>query len=153
MNPTLTQPRQPTGEVPPRIEGYPRAASRWWRAAALGILGTVGLLLYFFNPAEHRFYPLCWFTHVTGLLCPGCGGLRATHQLLHGHVLEALRLNALFVVSLPLLLIYVWRRFRQRQQPATAPTHRSDAWLWTALGVLVLFGVLRNLPGLDLLRP
>jgi hypothetical protein len=102
-------------------------------------------LLYFFNPVEHAFYPRCMFHVVTGLDCPGCGGLRATHQLLHGNVRTALQLNPLAVVLLPLSFgggIH-WLITRR--------TGNSTAWqrpkvLWMFAVVVVAFGLLRNLP-------
>ena len=62
-----------------------------------------GAVLFFFNPAQHGFYPICLFHALTGLNCPGCGGTRAAYQLLHGHLLRALQDNALFVLSLAAL--------------------------------------------------
>jgi hypothetical protein len=66
-----------------------------WVALAVAVFA--GVLLFFFNPAETRFYPRCMMKAVSGLDCPGCGGLRATHQLLHGNVREAFALNPLFM--------------------------------------------------------
>jgi hypothetical protein len=103
-------------------------------------------VLYFFNPAESAFYPGCVFYKTTGLLCPGCGSLRALHQLLHGHILAALRFNALLVFSVPftaaLCAWYVCRRLQS--QPFAL--NLKPAWLWLGFAALLLFGVLRNLP-------
>lgn len=46
----------------------------------------------------------CGFHAITGYQCPGCGGQRAAHYLLHGELIKALRYNALFVMGLPFLL-------------------------------------------------
>jgi hypothetical protein len=112
---------------------------------------AAGLVVLFrFNPGESGFYPFCFFHRATGLLCPGCGALRAMHQLLHGHLAAALRLNALFVLSLPLLVwcaaCFVRAAFRAR--PVSLPAH--PAWYWSAFVVVVLFGILRNLPSAHL---
>lgn len=113
--------------------------------ALLALAG--GAVLFFFDPARHGFYPTCVFHRVTGLNCPGCGGLRALHQLAHGHVAEAFRLNALFVLLLPVLgwvgVRWVWRR--ASGQPAR-PGKVRTAWLWLLLAAMAVFGVLRNLP-------
>ena len=58
-----------------------------------GACTAVAALLFFFDPAASAFYPSCPLRALTGLLCPFCGGLRAAHALLHGHVLEAAALN------------------------------------------------------------
>ena len=54
----------------------------------LGAFALLGLaaVLFFFNPAQSGFYPFCVFHRTTGLLCPGCGSLRALHQLLHQRI-------------------------------------------------------------------
>jgi hypothetical protein len=112
--------------------------------ASLLALGTV--VLFCFDPAENSFYPVCAFHRATGLLCPGCGSLRAVHQLLRGHLEAAFRYNALLVSALPFagwlaLRFGLAKARRQPRLPELRPV-----WLWTALVVVVLFGILRNLP-------
>ncbi len=105
------------------------------------------VVLFSFDPAQHSFYPRCMLKQLTGLDCPGCGGLRATHQLLHGHVLTAFRLNPLLVTLAPLVAVWlVWagvQRFRHRAFPEIPLTPRR---VWLLVAVTVGFSVLRNLP-------
>ena len=104
-------------------------------------------VLFWFNPSEHAFYPFCIFYRTTGLLCPGCGSLRALHQLLHGHFLSAFHLNALLVLSLPVVIGFVFGRYlwRGRRAPFIGNYAR---WLWILVAVVVVgFGIWRNLPG------
>ncbi len=125
------------------------AGNRSFRLA-LAAVGTItaagGMLLFWFDPSRYGFYPICIFHKSTGLLCPGCGSLRAVHQLLHGHVAAAFRLNALLVLALPVALWFSARLAvrKWRNQPLT-PAVRPG-WLWCALAVTFLFGILRNLP-------
>jgi hypothetical protein len=111
-----------------------------------GILSLAALVLFCFDPSGYSFYPVCVFHRSTGLLCPGCGSLRALHQLLHGHLAAAFRDNALLILTLPFVgwwaVRYVVRKVRR--QPAGLDF--SPVWLWCALGAVILFGVLRNLP-------
>src|SRR5687768_3288825 len=72
---------------------------------AAGIL-LAAIVFYAYNPATENFFPACPFLSLTGFLCPGCGSQRALHQLLHGNFLAALQLNALLVISVPLLLYH-----------------------------------------------
>jgi hypothetical protein len=125
-----------------------RTVGRLWPAALLAALGTAGLwLLWRFHPADWGL-PLCTFYSTTGLYCPGCGGTRATHELLHGHLLAALHDNALWVAALPLVLYAAASQGRLLLfgrplwgDPATKP------WCLIALGVATLaFFVLRNVP-------
>jgi hypothetical protein len=108
-------------------------------------LGTA-LILYWFDPARVRFYPVCQFHQLTGLSCPGCGSLRAMHELLHGHLTTALHLNLFLILSLPLfavvLLRFAWHRTRGEPVVIVRPL-----WLWSYLALWIAFGVLRNLPG------
>jgi hypothetical protein len=110
------------------------------------LAGAAGLLLLFlFNPARVPIFPVCGFHQLTGLNCPGCGSLRAMHQLLHGNLVEALQYNALLVLSLPL---FGWIGFRlARQHFGGGPTLEfRRLWLWLYLGVWIVFGILRILP-------
>jgi hypothetical protein len=106
-------------------------------------------------------WPPCPLRAMTGLPCPGCGGLRALAELGSGHLTAALGSNALVVVLVGALVV-AWptrvRRDRATGPPVTTPGHRrvlvlpaaaQRAVVVTALG----FGVLRLLPGTGLLGP
>jgi len=106
---------------------------------------AAALLLFLFDPARFPIYPVCPFHQLTGLECPGCGSLRALHQLLHGHLVAAFRFNAFVVLSLP---VGVWLAARvvarkMRAEPAAPP---RPVWLWGFLAAYLAFGILRNLP-------
>ncbi len=130
---------------PPIIEERERSKIFLWLGLAFGA-GSVALL-YFLNPAQHGFYPRCFFKMATGLDCPGCGGLRATHQLLHGNIREAFLLNPLFVASLPIAGFFVLRALIER---ATGRKWRRllrlTTAVWTCAVIVIAFGVLRNVP-------
>jgi hypothetical protein len=109
-------------------------------AAVVAGLCLAVFLLYFFPPTETRFYPRCIFHAVTGLECPGCGSLRAAHSVLHGDFAMAFRLNPLLFVLLPLAGL-TWVVYRPAGLSAI-----PAKWIWALLGVIITFGVLRNLP-------
>jgi len=146
------------GGAPAQIGSCPAPASAGASAVLIGgaLLGAAGgLVLFCFDPRQYHFYPLCIFHNATGLLCPGCGALRATHQLLHGHLATAFRFNPMLVVSLP-LLGWLGARYgfqKLRRQPATIGLR--PFWLWLLLAAVLVASVLRNLPGtaFDLVRP
>lgn len=115
-----------------------------WVCVGLLAIAT-SLVLFFFDPERSGFYPLCLFHRTTGLLCPGCGGLRAAHQLLHGHVLAAFRFNALLVLSLPFAAALGLRLLLRRLRGQRFSFDIRPAWVWAGLIVLAAFGVARNL--------
>ncbi len=94
----------------------------------VAVVGVAVGLLYFVRPP-------CPVHVLTGWNCPGCGTTRALHQLAHGHLWAAFRLNPLTFVMLPALGL-LWRTAGAR-----------PAWLWSLVVVLVVFGVMRNFPG------
>jgi hypothetical protein len=104
-------------------------------------------LLELFDPATSGIFPPCPVHYLTGWYCPGCGSLRAIHQLLHGNLRAAWALNPLTVVLLPFLsyglvssAVFEWRG-RELPQPFL-----RAAWIRALCAVIVLFGILRNLP-------
>src|SRR5438105_383257 len=124
--------------------------AEWWWGPKWPLIGSVvaaaAAVLFWFEPSRYPLYPVCIFHQVTGLLCPGCGSLRAMHQLLHGHLLAALHYNSFLVLSLPLLAAWWGNRALRKLRGHSTPFHLRAVWLWCALGLMLAFGVLRNLP-------
>ncbi len=107
-------------------------------AAAAG--GAALLVLHLRDPHVSGAYGFCPFHALTGLWCPGCGGLRAVHDLTYGDLTGALRENALVP---PLLVVAVlgWAMWLVRGRPPRGLSTRGTV---VAVVVLVVFGVLRN---------
>ena len=115
-------------------------------AVFIALVASACLVLFLFDPGQYRFYPRCILYQTTGLLCPGCGSLRALHKLLHGQVLAATHFNALLVLSTP---VAAWLAVRSILRSMNGQLHSPgfhQAWLCSALAVVILFGILRNLP-------
>ena len=125
----------------------------WWLVSAGATLAAA--TLFWFDPNRYHFYPLCLFHSLTGLWCPGCGSLRALHQLAHGHFASAFHLNPLLLFWLPFLLLYGASRAVRHLTGQPRAKHLSAVWFWLFLGSALVFGVLRNLPGepFAMLRP
>ena len=66
------------------------------------LLAGLVIVLQKYDPVEHKLYPRCSFHVVTGLHCPGCGGLRSMHHLTNGRLATAFQNHPAFVLSLPL---------------------------------------------------
>lgn len=110
--------------------------------------GLVGLLLLWkFDPASSGIFPPCPLHYLTGWYCPGCGSLRAMHQLLQGNVRAGWALNPLTMVLLPFigygLMSQALLVLRGRRLPGI---FLSANIIRALCGVIVLFGILRNLP-------
>lgn len=116
-------------------------------AALLALISLAGLFFFFFDPGNHAVYPPCPFHALTGLYCPGCGSLRALHQLLHGNIAAALRLNPLAVAVLP-FFAYAFVACGARAWSKDPPEldHAPAFWIWLLLAVIIAFWVGRNIP-------
>lgn len=127
-----------------------RATGGRGRLLVVGLLCVTGvaalIALYRVDPAESRLYPLCMFHALTGLYCPGCGATRAAHHLLHGDIAGALRMNALAVASLPLVGYWLLRSMADRLGRGRLPAPPKAWVVWGGIALILLFGVLRNLP-------
>lgn len=122
------------------------------------LVGAAGLgaavLVRLRDPHRAGSYGWCPFHALTGLWCPGCGGLRAVNDLTHLEVGAALGSNAVVVgLVLGAVVAYaLWARRRWRGRaggPArwTAVLARQSPRLAVvALALIGLFTVLRNTP-------
>ncbi len=113
------------------------------------ILIAVVLIFYFLDPATSRGFWTCPFHRITGWYCPGCGGQRALHELLHGHFIAALRLNPLAILLFIPAAIYAYTAYAFRVlgiMRLPAIKIRNGA-LIALLAAIILFGILHNVWG------
>jgi hypothetical protein len=115
-------------------------------AAGVGV-ATMALRLR--DPHVSHSWGVCPLYALTGVYCPGCGGLRGVNDLTHGHVGAAASSNLLLVLAIPFAAYCFsrWTRatWRGRDVSVIPPLPRAVA---LGLGALVVvFWVLRNLPG------
>lgn len=111
-------------------------------AIALGYVAAV-------DPNSPGHYPVCPLKALTGWDCPGCGLLRASHDLAHGNLAGALDHNVLVVAVLPIAIV-LWVRWLLRAWRGVSPPvsraqfRRRNAVLIVCLVLVVAFGVVRN---------
>lgn len=116
--------------------------------AAFALLAALIAILYVFDPAASSFYPPCIFKAMTGLLCAGCGATRAAHQLLHGNIAEALRLNAMFVLTAPFIAAGSAVE-AQRMMHGSRSLVVQRPWIaWAFVAVLIAWAIARNIIGI-----
>ena len=114
--------------------------------ATAALTGTAVLAVALVDPNEPGRYPSCPFLSLTGLYCPGCGSLRAVHALTNGDVTLAVGLNVLTVLAVVALPV-IWARWVQRTWTGAPRAAIAPAgYIWSLLVVVLVFGVLRNLP-------
>lgn len=115
-------------------------------AAPLAAVALAAAVLLRFPPGQYSFYPQCPIYRYLHLECPGCGSTRALAALLHGHVAEALRFNALTTLLMPFASIYAavcYYRFVQRE-PIQLPRPPHSA-VYVTLALAAIFSIVRNL--------
>lgn len=119
----------------------PRYAALGTGAVLVGALTYVGLG----DPHNPDFvFPVCPFKALTGWNCPACGGLRMTHDVLHGDLGAAVVDNVFLLVGLPMLAAWLLLRWRRGQPLMTTP-----AIVVIAIAAIT-WTVVRNLPGFPL---
>lgn len=137
--------------MPTRRVGFPRAGLLPLGIGAVALIGAGYVTAVDPNVAGH--YPTCPFLAITGWYCPGCGSLRVVHALGHGDVLTALACNPFAVVALSYVVV-TWMRWLGRTLTGRRRRWLAPSWvLYGVLGVILAFGVLRNLPGWTWLSP
>jgi Protein of unknown function (DUF2752) len=112
-------------------------------------LAAATLALHVRDPHVSHSWGVCPLYALTGLYCPGCGGLRGVNDLTNGHIGQAASSNLLLVLALPfaafLFARWTYGAWTGREVRAVPVVPKAAA---TALIVLmVVFTVARNLPG------
>ncbi|MFJ2770247.1 DUF2752 domain-containing protein [Streptomyces sp. NPDC087300] len=118
-------------------------------ASVVGAFAYVGAV----DPNEPGHYPACPLLRLTGIYCPGCGGLRSAHAFIHGDFGAALGANAMAVAGYVLFAVVwtLWAVRAARGKPLRIELGPVPLW---SLGVLVtVFTVVRNLPFGSWLHP
>lgn len=115
---------------------------------AAATAGTAAATVLFrYDPAKFGFYPRCLLFVYTGIYCPGCGALRAMHQLVHGNLLGALDYNPLLVLASPFLVYWVLAHALRLTTGRGLPIPYVPGRVgWAIAGTVISFMVLRNLP-------
>ena len=133
------------------------SGSRWRRLAGPGacaaLVGSATAYVWAVDPNQSGHYPVCPTYAIAGVYCPGCGMLRATHDLTHLDVAGAMARNPFAPVILAGLvaLFVVWVRARWRGRPLTWDPPR---WMpWAVAVAFVVLTVARNIPGWTWLSP
>jgi hypothetical protein len=114
--------------------------------AAFGYVGLV-------NPNHPGHYPVCPLLALTGIYCPGCGGLRSAYAVAHGHFGAALSDNALAVIGYGVFAVVMAGWLIRAVQGRPTQLALRPAYWWAIGAVILVFTVVRNLPMGSALAP
>lgn len=128
------------------VSAWNRAAVILRAAAPLVVVVLAAAVLLRFPPGQYSFYLQCPIYRYLHLQCPGCGATRALAALLHGHIAEALRLNALTTLLTPFAVAYAAFCYRSflRREAIRLPRIPRPA-VYTSLVAAILFAIIRNI--------
>jgi hypothetical protein len=115
--------------------------------AGAGAMSLGAGIVWYLDPARAGFLPACPLYTVTGFACPGCGLTRGFHALLHGDILGALGYNALIPLFIVIFGVFflALTSVALRGRPLMS-WNISLPVVWGMFVLLLLFGILRNLP-------
>ncbi|MEU1985782.1 DUF2752 domain-containing protein [Nocardia sp. NPDC019395] len=132
-----------------RSHGGPgrRAAGVALPVAVAGAGAAAVLLLHLRDPHIEGSYGVCPTWGLFGVYCPGCGGMRAVHNLTDGHIIDSLHSNLLALPVLVLFVLWVgdWAIRAWRGEGPRLPGI-STTTAWVLIGSLAVYAVLRNTP-------
>ena len=114
----------------------------------LAAIITLLIIYAIFDPDNNIYFPKCPFNLITGFDCPGCGSQRAVHHLMNFNILEALKANALLVLSIPYIITgYIFELIKK-------PGKKFLKWrkilfgektIYIILVIIIAFWILRNI--------
>ncbi len=106
----------------------------------------IAIALAFGNPYSNSWPLKCPLYWITGLQCPFCGSQRALHELAHGNFYSAWKLNAGFMLCLPyVVLVTIGQLYEPAMKWKLMKWCYEDRVLFTVAGLMLLWGILRNL--------
>jgi Protein of unknown function (DUF2752) len=112
-------------------------------------VAAASLALHVRDPHVTHSWGVCPLYALTGIYCPGCGGLRGVNDLTDGHLGQAASSNLLMVLAIPVALVVfgrwsyaAWTGREIRAIPALPQAVKIGL-----VTLAVAFTVARNLPG------
>lgn len=115
------------------------------------VIAATVTLIYFNNPSGEG----CVFESVFGIYAPSCGITRATYSLLHLDFVQAFYYNQFYTLSvLPLFYVYATYVINTLFAKKIVPMFKiRGTYVAVYFLLFLLYGIMRNIPGLEILQP
>jgi hypothetical protein len=127
----------------------PRSARLRAPVRSAAVVAAAACALHVRDPHVSGSWGYCPLYALTGIYCPGCGGLRGVNDLTDGHVWQAASSNLLMVLAIPFVVYFfsrwtyaAWTGRDVAAVPALPRSVRTGLIL-----LVVVFTFARNLPG------
>lgn len=118
----------------------------------LAALFAAGIIYYIIT--RFGIHIPCMFKKITGLYCPGCGVTRMCMNLIKLNFYEAFRSNQVCFFVFPVLaVIFARRAYCYVKYGAVKNEKWMSVIVVIIIIVLLIFGIFRNIPYFDFLRP
>lgn len=118
----------------------------------LALLLIVGFIYYIITQVTNFYIP-CPIRTLTGFVCPGCGITHFFIDLINLNFINAMQQNlAIFILLVIWILVgIIYMIFRP--QSLKKGGRVFNILIWSSVILLVVFGILRNIPELSFLLP
>lgn len=115
------------------------------------IITILFFLLYYLLNFYTGFAIFCPIYKISGYYCPGCGMTRLLFSIMKLDIYQAFRYNTLVFILIILGIIYliVKKILKKFNIYITIPNYI----LYMLIVIIIIYGVLRNIPGFDWLAP
>lgn len=119
----------------------------------ISIFSFLVVLIYLMNIYDIKL--MCIFKEITGFYCPGCGTTRLLKSLFKLEIKQAFMYNPIVFILMPFIGIYFIDRIRISlfNKISFIPLKINKVFWNIALLITIIFGILRNIPMFDFLRP
>ena len=116
---------------------------------------SILIFFYRFLALNYNLFIPCLFYEFTGFYCPGCGITRLLFALVSLDFYQAFRYNSLLFIALPFIgycfIDYIVKFIFFREDFLYKKVN-SNVW-YILLVIIVLYGVIRNIPMFEFLQP
>ena len=126
-----------------------------YKSLILLIIFLLSLVYFYYCIFNHYNIGIsCLFHELTNLYCPGCGITRMIYSLINQDFYQAFRYNPLMFLLTPIFLILlgdlIINHFNRRKPLISKIPNKI---LYFTIVILIIYGIMRNIPYFDYLKP